>query len=159
VRVLLETPRFRVERIETEDSAGRRVSRDVIRHPGSVVILPLVDAQRVCLIRNERIAVDRTLIEAPAGTLDPNEDPLSAAGRELQEETGYRAGKLRLLQHFYPSPGILDEGMHLYLAEDLQPGPPEREPGEQIENLVTSFAEALEMIRDGRIQDAKTPEQ
>jgi ADP-ribose diphosphatase len=135
---------------------GMTHEREIIVHPGSVVVLPLVDAERVCLIRNFRVAVGEALIELPAGTLEPGEDPLETAGRELAEETGYRAGKLEKLSEFYMSPGILCERMHLFLASELTPGQEGREPGEEIENLVVSWTEALRMARCGEIRDAKT---
>ncbi len=120
------------------------------------MILPVVDAQQVCLIRNFRVAIDQPLIELPAGTLEANERPLECAARELIEETGYRANQLRQLTSFYAAPGILDEMMHLFLATDLTPGPPQREVGEEIENLVVDWNEALDMIQLGQIRDAKT---
>ena len=153
---LLETERFFVEELWRESPDGSRRERAVIRHPGAVVILPIVDNDRVCLIRNFRVAIGRVLLELPAGTLVPNEEPQRAAERELIEESGYRAGHWRPLHEFYVSPGILDERMYLFLASDLQAGPPAREPGEEIENVVVPWAEALEMIRRGEIEDAKT---
>jgi ADP-ribose pyrophosphatase len=92
----------------------------------------------------------------PAGTLEPGEDPLAAAHRELAEETGYRAGSMELLVSFFSSPGILDERMHLYLAKDLAPGPMDLQAGEEIQPVLVPWAEALCMARDGRIIDAKT---
>lgn len=153
---LLETERFRVERVRRLLPDGTAVDRAVVRHPGAVTILPILEGDRVCLIRNWRIALERTLIELPAGTLNVGEDPAAAAARELAEETGYRAGKLVSLGSFYLSPGILDERMYLFVATDLQAGSPAREVGEQIENLVVPWNEALRMVRDGEIEDAKT---
>ena len=152
---LLKTRRFRVVSIRQKID-DRIVEREVVRHPGAVTIIPVVDSQHICLIRNYRVAVDETLIELPAGTLEPGEDPQLTAERELIEETGYRAGSCRLLHEFYLSPGILDEKMRLYLATGLMPGEPCRETGEQIENLVVSWEEALQLVRSGEIRDAKT---
>ena len=118
--------------------------------------MPILDDGRVCLLRNYRVAVDETLIELPAGTLEPGEDPAEAARRELAEETGYRAGEIEFLAEFFTSPGLLDERMYLYLATSLTPGPMALEPGEDIEPLVCAFDEALAMARDGRIRDGKT---
>jgi len=148
--------RFRVERVIQTMPDGTGHVREVVRHPGAVAILPLLDDGRVCLLRNYRVAVDRTLIELPAGTLEPDEDPAETARRELAEETGYRAGRLELLTTFHTSPGVLDEKMYLYLATALRPGPASPEPGEEIHTLLTTWPEALQMARDGRIQDAKT---
>jgi ADP-ribose pyrophosphatase len=135
---------------------GRTVERDIVRHPGAVTIIPMVDDNHVCLIRNFRIAVEETLLELPAGTLEPDEDPQTTATRELLEETGFRAGRIRELTTFYLSPGVMDEKMRLYLATDLVSGDPQREAGEQIENHITPWHDALAMVRDGRIRDAKT---
>lgn len=147
--------RFRVDRVLQPTPSGPR-PRDIVRHPGSVVILPLVSATEVCLIENHRVAVERTLLELPAGTLEPGEDPAACANRELQEETGYRATQIERLHAFYAAPGISDEKMHLYLATGLLPGTAQREAGEEIENLVVPLADALAMIAEERIVDAKT---
>ena len=155
-KVLLTAQRFRVEMASRTDANGAVHQREVVRHPGAVTILPMVDQQHVCLIRNYRMAVAQTLIELPAGTLEPGEQPAATAHRELIEETGYRAGCIEQVHSFFLSPGILDERMHLFVASDLTPGPAEREAGEEIENLVVTWDEALQMVRDGRIEDAKT---
>src|SRR5262245_44450436 len=154
--VLLQTPRFTVVRESYPASRGGVKAREIIRHPGAVVIAPLLDDGRVCLIRNYRVSVKRTLIELPAGTLEPPEEPHVTAERELAEETGYRAAKLALLHAFYLSPGILDEKMHLFLATGLTEGKPHREAGEEIENLLVPLKEAVAMIFRGQIEDAKT---
>src|SRR5262249_33990811 len=101
---------------------GQTVCRDVVLHPGAVAMLPLLDANRVCLVRNRRPIVAEILLEVPAGTLEPAEPPEAAAVRELEEETGYRAKRWRKLAEFIPSPGVLNERTHLFLAEDLIPG-------------------------------------
>lgn len=148
--------RFRVVRVTRETASGKPKIREVVRHPGAVVVLPILDDDRVCLIRNVRDAVDQTLIELPAGTLEAGESPLETAGRELIEETGYRAERLELLHAFFLSPGILDERMHLFVATGLTLGKTARESGEEIENLVVPWDEALAMVHDRRIHDAKT---
>src|SRR5262245_31545166 len=122
--VLLTTSKFRVVRETVTSPGGKTKAREIIRHPGACVIVPLLDDWRVCLIRNWRIAVGQTLIELPAGTLEPPEPPELTAERELIEETGYRAKKIELLHAFFLSPGILDEKMHLYLATGLTEGDP-----------------------------------
>lgn len=155
--LLLSTPRFQVvEFTSASSNSDAPLRKQIVIHPGSVAIIPMVDKQHICLIRNHRIAVDKTLIELPAGTIDPPESPQTTAVRELQEETGYRAARLRELPALFMSPGILHERMHFFLAEDLQAGPPQREAGERIENLVVSWTEALEMVVRGDIEDAKT---
>jgi ADP-ribose pyrophosphatase len=154
--LLLETPRFRVLRHWYRTSDGASYSRETVVHPGAVTIVPLLEADRVCLIRNFRPSVGRTLVELPAGTLEPAEDPAAAASRELREETGYRAGTIELLTSFYMSPGILSERMFVFLATDLAGGPARLEAGEQIEPLIVAWPEAVAMALDGRIEDAKT---
>jgi ADP-ribose pyrophosphatase len=153
---LLATRRFRVVRRKYLTDDGSAHVREVILHPGAVTILPLVDDNRLCLIRNRRIAVDQTLIELPAGTLEEGEDPLEAARRELQEETGWAAERLEHLHSFWMSPGILRERMHLYLATGLSPCGVRLDAGEQIEPLIVDWQEALELVRSGQIEDAKT---
>lgn len=152
----MECRRFSVERITHPAADGSPLIRDVVRHPGSVVILPLLKNDRVCLIRNRRIAVDQTLIELPAGTREPGEAPEVTAERELIEETGYRCEKIEKTTAFFAAPGILDEQMILYTATGLTEGDPAREVGEEIENLVVTKSEAMKLIADGEIRDGKT---
>lgn len=154
--LLLKSRIFNVVRRISVTADGQRHTREIIRHPGAVVLLPLLDDGRVVLIRNFRISVGKQLVELPAGTLGIGEDPAAAAARELAEETGYRARKIELLTSFLSSPGILDEKMYLYLASGLEAGPTALEPGEEIQSLVVPWAEAMQMARDGRISDAKT---
>lgn len=147
IQVALET---------TQLPDGRTIQRDVILHPGAVAILPLVTADRLCLVRNQRPAVGKTLWEIPAGTLEPNEPPEVAAVRELAEETGYRAGSWRKLTAFYPSPGLLSECTHLFVAEQLTPGEMTPMPDEELEPEIVDWQQVLAWIQDGTIQDAKT---
>jgi len=154
--LLLKTERFSVVRDSFVTSGGVTKSREIVRHPGAVVIVPRLADGSVCLIRNFRLSVRQTLIELPAGTLEPGIPPQVQAERELQEETGFRAGSFKQLHSFYLSPGILDERMQLFLATDLQPGPAAREVGEEITNLIVPWDEAIAMIFHGEIQDAKT---
>ena len=156
VEVLLATRRFRVLRHAFQAADGQTHFKETVEHPGAVTILPLLDDDRVCLIRNRRLAVGKTLVELPAGTLEPNEDPAATAARELIEETGYRAAKLEKLVEFlyvarYPQRTHAPVRGHATnrRADCL-------EPGEQIETLVVSWADAMRMTRDGRIEDAKT---
>lgn len=135
---------------------GSVAERPVIVHPGAVVLIPWFDDGRVCLLRNYRYTIDRTLVELPAGTLEPPELPETAAVRELQEETGYQAGRWRKLAEFYPSPGVMTERMYLFLAQDLTPGPSQPEPEEELEPIVVPWAQALAWIDDGTIEDGKT---
>jgi ADP-ribose pyrophosphatase len=135
---------------------GRVVRRDVILHPGAVAILPVIDDGHVCLLRNHRPIVEDVLWEVPAGTLEPGEAVEAAAVRELAEETGYQAGRWHKLTAFHPSPGVLNETTHLFLARDLTPGPMRPEAGEELEPQVVPWSQALAWALDGTIRDAKT---
>lgn len=135
---------------------GESIKRDMIFHPGAVVILPVIDRDHICILRNFRFVIDETLWEIPAGTLEPGEPIQQAAVRELEEETGYVAGKWTYLNYFYASPGVLDEKLHLFVAEDLTPGPMRPEADEQLEPVKIPWAEAMRMALDGTIKDAKT---
>jgi ADP-ribose pyrophosphatase len=155
-KILFQGRRFRVERVVQTTPDGVEHVREVVRHPGAVVILPLLDDGRIGFVKNYRVAVNKTLIELPAGTLEPGEDPAETARRELAEETGYRAGRIDHLLTFCMSPGILDERMHLYLAGQLKPGPLALEAGEDIQPLLCTWEESLQMVQRGEIDDAKT---
>jgi ADP-ribose pyrophosphatase len=135
---------------------GEVIRRDMIFHPGAVVILPVVDADHICLLRNYRFVIGETLWELPAGTLEPGEPQEKAAARELLEETGYTAAKWRSLGYFYASPGVLDEKLNLFVAEELTPGLARPEADEQLEPKIVAWSEALIMALDGSIKDAKT---
>ncbi len=153
---LLRTDRFTVQRLSRIHPNGHTTIRAIVRHPGSVVILPIVGRNKICLIRNFRVSVEQTLIELPAGTLELDEAPIDAASRELVEETGYRAGTVTPLHSIYAAPGISDERMHIFVASDLRDGTPAREANEEIENLVVTWDEAMEMIHRKEIVDGKT---
>ncbi|MSR52206.1 MAG: NUDIX hydrolase [Gemmataceae bacterium] len=135
---------------------GETIRRDMILHPGAVVILPVIDRDHICLLKNFRFVINETLWEVPAGTLEPGEPIEDAAKRELLEETGYQAKRWRYLNFFYASPGVLDEKLHLFVAEDLTPGPAQPEADEQLEPVTVKWDDALKMALDGTIQDAKT---
>ena len=154
--LLFQGKLFRVEQAVQVTPDGVEHPRQIVRHPGAVVILPILDDGRICLVRNYRVAVNESLVELPAGTLEPGEEPARTAERELAEETGYRAGRLEHLLSFYMSPGILDERMHLFLAEQLRPGPTDLDAGEDLQPMLLDWDEALEMVRRGDIRDAKT---
>lgn len=156
-QVVYEGERVRLELHHLEDEeSGRRHTREIVVHPGAVVILPFVDQDHILLIRNRRYAVGETLIELPAGTLEKNEDPMNCAGRELIEETGYIAGRLKPLIDFYTSPGVLSEKMYAFAAYDLSRAQTALELGEEIELAPASLDDAIDMIRNRQIKDAKT---
>jgi len=154
--IVLTARRFVVRRRQRPARDGKLHTYEIVEHPGAAVILPLLDDGRVVLISNYRIALDRELLELPAGTLDPPESPLECARRELAEETGYQAGSLTPLVAFYSTPGICTEQMHVFVARDLRPGPQALGAGEEIRLEPMDYAEALRAVGDGRIVDAKT---
>ncbi len=143
-----------VEKVRFRD--GREVTREVIHHPGAAVLLPLLPDGRVLLVRVWRHAAGAWMLEVPAGTLEAGEPPAECARRELREETGFVAGTLRPLASWYPSPGILDETMHLFLATDLREESRHPEEDELVEPHPVAPAEAARMVADGRIRDGKT---
>jgi ADP-ribose pyrophosphatase len=146
--------RVAVDTITTPD--GETIRRDVVLHPGAVVILPVLDAEHVVLLRNHRFVIGETLWEVPAGTVEPGEPLLACAERELAEETGYSAAKWRSLGFLYASPGVLDEKLHLFIAEELTPGAARPEPDEQLHPVTVRLDEAIRMCLAGEIKDAKT---
>jgi ADP-ribose pyrophosphatase len=135
---------------------GTTAEREVVVHKGAVALVPMVDRDHVCLVRNRRYAIGKTLLEVPAGSIDHGETPDQTARRELVEETGYQPGKLALIRDWFVSPGFMTERMFLYLCEDLSPGPTDHQPDERLETLIIPWGEALAMVHDGRIEDAKT---
>ncbi|MBI3097548.1 MAG: NUDIX hydrolase [Planctomycetes bacterium] len=147
---------FSVERTPVRLASGRRSERDLVTHPGSAAMVPVLPDGRVCLIRQYRFSVRRTCIEIPAGTLEPGEAPLACARRELEEETGFRAKRFRRLAVFYPAIGFCTEKMWLYLAEGLSPGRVDRDPDEIIDTIRVDWSTALRWARTGRILDAKS---
>jgi ADP-ribose pyrophosphatase len=143
--------------IDTSVSAtGVPIRRDVILHPGAVVILPILDDQNIVLLRNYRPVVEETLWEIPAGTLETGEPHESAARRELQEETGYTASHWEYRGFLYASPGVLNEKLHLFFASGLVAGPQQLEADEEIVPITVPRGDAIAMCLDGRIRDAKT---
>lgn len=131
-------------------------TKEFINHSGAVVILPFVNQEEILLIKNYRFVVGETLWEIPAGTLELNEDPLKAAKRELEEETGYTSAKIEPLLSFFASPGISNEVMHIYTAFDLSYVGQNLDATEKIEVVRIKWNEALAMIKSGEIHDGKT---
>lgn len=149
-------PAFWVSTDEVMEPSGIRVRRDVVHHPGSVVILAVDMEARVLLERQYRHSAGKFLYELPAGSLDEGENPLAAGKRELLEETGYSARKWKRILYFWPSPGFLAEAMSIYLATDLRPGVAQPEEDEVIEIQFVPLKKAVAMVVSGAIQDAKT---
>ncbi|MBL8678880.1 MAG: NUDIX hydrolase [Myxococcales bacterium] len=154
--VLFRGSRWTLVSREDHSRVGATRRREVVVHPGSVVILPLLDDGRVVLIENHRVSIGRPLVELPAGTLGPNEHPPLAARRELIEETGYDSERITPVTSFFVGPGVTDERMHAFVARELRAVGQELEDDEQIVVRETPMSECLTMIRDGRIEDAKS---
>lgn len=135
---------------------GKRMVRDVIRHPGAAVIVPLIAPQTLLLVRQYRHAVGRRLLELPAGTLKAGERPDVCARRELAEETGWWPKRLTRIGEFYAAPGYTDERLIVYLARDLRPQSAQQDEDEDVRPVRISLSGALAKIRSGAICDAKT---
>jgi ADP-ribose pyrophosphatase len=168
-RISFQGPVFSVTTDEVEEPGGVRARRDVIRHSGSIVVLAVDDLAidnsakatskvepRILLERQYRHAAQSMMWELPAGRIDDGETALTAAKRELLEETGYSARQWKRILHFYVSPGFLDETMTIYLARGLQAGEAQPEPDEKIATRFFTLSEAKRMAINGRIRDAKT---
>lgn len=160
--VVFEGPLFRVTRDRiVEPGHTHERGRDVVRHNGSVVILAIDSSKSkkdpwVVIERQYRHAAGRYLWELPAGKLEPGEEPMTGAQRELEEETGYRAKKWKLLIDYWPSPGFLGESMQVFVAEGLIAGEAHPEEDEKIEFRLVKLSDLLKKIAKGEIQDGKT---
>jgi ADP-ribose pyrophosphatase len=144
---------------EVEEPSGRHAVREVIRHPGGAMVVPLLDDGRVVLVRQFRYPFQEFIIECPAGKRDADEAPETCAVRELREETGYSAETIEKLAVIQTTPGFCNEVLHLFLARGLSPAPGGQELEEAEQNLTLlniPLAEAVAMTEDGRITDAKT---
>lgn len=158
-KVSFRGPVFNVVTDEVEEPGNVRARRDVVRHSGSIVILAVDDSGRTPLVlleRQYRYAAGRRIWELPAGRIDPGEDRLAAAKRELIEETGYTARRWQKALFFYVSPGFLDESMTVYLARGLKKGLAQPEEDERIAVRFFPLAQAVRMAMTGKIVDAKT---
>ena len=134
---------------------GKEITRDVVAHPGAVVVLA-VEKGELLFVRQYRHAAGESLLELVAGTREPGEEPEGTAAREIQEEAGYKAGKITKLGEFFSAPGFCSELLHLYLAEELTPSRLPGDEDEEIEVERYSVQEALRMATAGEIRDAKT---
>jgi len=153
---IYEGPVFGVRRDEVIEPSGVRAIREVITHPGSVVVLPVLPDGRILLIQQYRHATRQYLWELVAGRIDDGENPKAAAARELIEETGYRAKRFQIFLEMFPTPGFLEEKMFLLLAEGLTGGEAEPEEDEKIISRGYKRKELEEMIRKGKLRDAKS---
>src|SRR5437879_4719789 len=153
---IYEGPVFGIRRDEVIEPSGVRAIREVITHPGSVVVLPVLPDAKILLVWQYRHATRQYLWELVAGRMDPGETPKVAAARELIEETGYRAKRFRVFLDVFPTPGFLEERMFLLLAEGLTPGEAEPEEDEKIISRAYTHKQLEEMIRAGKLRDAKS---
>lgn len=142
----------------TVEQGGKQTHREVVRHPGAVVVVPILDDGRIVLIRNHRVALGegQRLWECCAGTIELPEEPILCAGRELIEETGYRAATLSPLGWFYTTPGLTDERMHAFVATGLTHVGQNLEDDESISVEPVPATQVLEMITSGDLRDAKS---
>ena len=147
---------FNVNRLRVTLPDGREAIRDVVRHPGAVAILALTDDGRICLVRQYRTSLARVTVEIPAGKLDPGEDPLTCAHRELLEETGMQAEKMAFLTTIATSDGFTDELIHIYMATGLNFVASNPDDDEFINVDLVPLDELIDAVLDGRIEDCKT---
>ena len=153
---LLKARNFKVARITLQNDEGKEFKRELIEHPGAACVIPLLDDDTVLMVEQWRVGARKSLIEIPAGTLDDGEDPMACAARELEEETGYKAGKLEHLFTMYPSPGILDEKMFIFMARDLTKTQTNFDEDEQIVTKPMSFRDLRIQLKANNIKDGKT---
>jgi ADP-ribose pyrophosphatase len=142
--------------VDAIDYRGTAAVREVVRHPGGVVILAEVARDRIVFVRQHRYPLDRDLLELPAGKLDPGEEPAQTAARELEEETGFRAQSLELVTSYYTSPGFCDELLRFFYTDQVVYYCASPEFDEDLHVEFHGLQEALDMIRSGEIQDGKT---
>jgi len=154
--ILLQASKFRVVKRTVDTGRGEPVAKELVLRQGAAMVLPITDEEGVVMVKNFRWAIGRELLELPAGTLEPLEDPKRCAARELEEETGFSAGTLRPLCRFYTTPGFCNELMHAYVASDLQAGDQRLSADEKISVEILSFDQINDAIRSGRIIDAKS---
>lgn len=137
---------------------GETAERELVYHPGAVAVIPITADNKIVLVEQYRKPLERTLIEIPAGKLEKNENPITAAVRELEEETGYTTTNLSQVTSFYTSPGFANELVYVYITNDLikMENPPAGDDDEFVEIMEVTLEEAKSLIEEGRIQDAKT---
>lgn len=149
----------RIIQLQLEDVLlpnGQSGKREVVKHPGAVAIIAFTEDNQLLMVRQYRKALEKEIIEIPAGKLEANEDPLACAQRELAEETGYQAERMELLTSFYTSPGFADEIIYLYVARELKPVSAKLDEDEFVELIRVDLDQAKELIEAQKIHDAKT---
>ena len=155
--VLFKGKVFDLKVDEIEYESGNKGIREVIVHPGGAAVIPITNSGKIILVTQFRYPVQKVSMEFPAGKLDKGEDPLICAARELEEETGFKAGKIQKLGEIYTTPGYSTELLHLYVAQDLVAGEHKREEGELgMEIFELTIDEVEEKIASGEIKDSKT---
>lgn len=147
---------FSISRLHVKLPDEREAIRDVVRHPGAVAVVALTDDGRICLVRQFRTAIDRVTVEIPAGKLDPGEDPLVCAHRELLEETGYTAQKMAYLTTIATSAGFTDEVIHIYMATGLTFDHSSPDADEFLNVDLVELPQFIDAVLDGQVEDAKT---
>lgn len=145
-----------VRRDEIAYPNGVHKTWDIVLHPGAVAVVPITEKGDLILVRQWRRAIGKITLEIPAGLIDPGEKPEFSAQRELQEEIGKKAGSLSYMGHFFSSPGVYTEKVHIYIGKDLRPSALIGEDTDEIDIEIVSFQQALTFIADGTICDAKT---
>lgn len=147
---------LKIQEVELPD--GKKSKREIVKHPGAVAIIAITEDGKILLVRQFRKAMDRILVEIPAGKLERGEEPLETAKRELEEETGFVAETLRHLTSFYTSPGFADELIHIYLTENVKKGAGSKQMDEDefIDVLEVGLEEMEQLVVDQQIYDAKT---
>lgn len=156
-RVILHQGRsfsFVKENVTLEN--GTTVDLEVVRHPGAAAIVPFIKNDRLIILKQYRHAIGHHIWEIPAGTLDPGEDPLECAKRELIEETGYSGRQWEKIGEITPVPGYSDERIHIFVATDLTPAEQNLDVDEVLDVHQVSFEKTVQMIEKGQIQDSKT---
>jgi ADP-ribose pyrophosphatase len=135
---------------------GRTASREYMEHPGAVAVIPFLDTRRIVLVKQYRYPVQEVTYELPAGKIDPGETLATCVKRELQEETGYRAGTIKKLVSYWPTPAFSNEVIHIYHAGRLSAAEKSPDEDEFIDHVVMDFTRALALVDSGKIRDSKT---
>ena len=147
---------FEVVRDRLREENGFEIVREIVRHSGGAGCLPLFDDVRIALVKQYRHPARRELLEIPAGKIESGETPMACAMRELEQEIGFRAGRIEALAEFYSTPGFCEERLYVYLATDLQPVEQNLDHDEFVEVVYLPFTEAVMMAERGEFEDSKT---
>lgn len=154
--ILFEGPVFQVARHWLREPSGKSIMRDVVLHQGGAGGLPIFEDGNVALVRQYRHPAGRELLEIPAGKIEQDETPELTAAREIEQEIGVTVGRLEKVAEFYSTPGFCQEKLYIYLATELTPGKQNLDFDEELEIVYLSLADALSLVEQGIIEDAKT---